>query len=71
MSSGVTVVLSTLWRLQWSITVHTYTEKCNLYVLYNKNSNGLLKNFRACKKENKAADVIWRGFEAICVCVLS
>ena len=45
-SSGVTVVLYTLWRLVWSITVHTHG-KCNLFVLYNKNSNGLLKDLGA------------------------
>ena len=26
---------------------YTYMEKCNLFVLYNKNSNGLLKVLRA------------------------
>ena len=41
-SSGVTVDL-----LQY-----THTEKCNLFVLYNTNSNGLLKDFRGMKKEN-------------------
>ena len=49
----------------------THTEKCNLFVLYNKNSNGLLKDFWGMKKEEKkSADVIWRGFDAICVCLL-
>ena len=59
-SSGVTVVLYTLWRLLWSITVHTHG-KCNLFVLYNKNSNGLLKI------------VYWRDlawiWRHLCVCV--
>ena len=50
---------------------YTRTEKCNLFVLYNKNSNGLLKDFGGMKKEkNKSADVIWRGFDVICVCPL-
>ena len=48
---------------------YTCTEKCNLFVLYNKNSNGLLKDFGAWKKKNKSADVIWRGFDVICMCV--
>ena len=39
-------------------------KKCNLFVLYNKNSNGLLKDLGGGggvwghKKENKSADVI-------------
>ena len=38
---------------------HTHTEKFNLFVLYNKNSNGLLKDFLGHKKKkNKSADVI-------------
>ena len=41
-SSGVTVVLYTLWRLL-----------CYLFVLYNKNSNGLLKDFWGMKKEKQ------------------
>ena len=28
-------------------------KKCNLFVLYNKNSNGLLKGFRGMKKEKQ------------------
>ena len=48
-SSGVTVVLYTLRRLLWSIAVHT--EKCNLFVSYNKNSNGILKYFAGMKKK--------------------
>ena len=30
-----------------SVIYYTHTEKCNLFVLYNKNSNGLLKDFGA------------------------
>ena len=32
---------------------YTCTEKCNLFVLYNKNSKGLLKDFWGMKKKNK------------------
>ena len=46
---------------------YTHTEKCYLVVLYNKNSNGLLKDFGAWKKKNKSAD---DGFDAISVCIL-
>ena len=53
-SSGVTVVLYTLWHLLWSITVHTHT---NLFALYNKNLNDLLKNLGGMKKEKQ---VCWR-----------
>ena len=47
-STGVTVVLYTLWRLLWSITVHTHAQEnvIHLFYLYNKNSNGLLKILR-------------------------
>ena len=39
---------------------YTQTEKCNLFVLYNKNSNSLLKDFGAWKKKNKSRrDLIW------------
>ena len=49
-SSGVIVVLYTLWRgLLWSITVHTHG---NLFVLYNKR-----KTIEKWKKKNKSADV--------------
>ena len=37
---------------------YTHTEKCYLFVLYNKNSNGLLKDFGGIKKKDKFADVI-------------
>ena len=62
-SSGVTVILYMLWRLLWSITVHTHG-KSYLFVLYNKNSSGLLKDFGGMKKEKQ---VLWRGIDAICV----
>ena len=54
-NKNVTVVLYTLWRLLWSITVHTHarTEKCNLFVSDNKNPNGLLEDFRGMKKEKQ------------------
>ena len=38
-----------------------------IFVLYNKNSNGLLKDFWCIKKEKQ---VLWRGFDAIYVCPL-
>ena len=37
--------------------MYTHTEKCNLFILYNKNSNGLLKDFWGMKKDKKPADV--------------
>ena len=50
---------------------YTHKGKFYLFVLYNNNANGLLKDFLGMKKENcKSADVIWRGFDAICVCPL-
>ena len=36
---------------------YTHTEKCNLFVKYNKNSNDLLKDFWGMKKEKQ---VCWR-----------
>ena len=33
-SSGVTVVLYTLWRLWWSIRIHTHTRKNVIYLFY-------------------------------------
>ena len=45
-------------------------EKCYLFVLYNKSSNDLLKGFGAWKKKKNSADVIWHGFDIICVCPL-
>ena len=32
---------------------YTHTENSYLFVLYNKNSNGLLKDFRGMKKEKQ------------------
>ena len=65
-SSGVTVVLYTLWHLLWSITVHTHT---NLFALYNKNLNDLLKNLGGMKKEKQ---VCWRDlawiWRHLCAC---
>ena len=61
-------VLYTLWRHMWSIQ-YTHMEKCNLFVLYNEISNGLLNDFGGMQKEKHSADVIWRGFDVICVCV--
>ena len=49
---------------------YTHTEKCCLFVLYNKNQMVSWRIFGAWKKKNKSADVIWRGFDAICVCPL-
>ena len=66
-SSGVTV-LYTLWRLLWSITVHAHTEKYSLFVLYNKNSSGLLKDFGEHeKRKTSLLTWIWRH---LCVCPL-
>ena len=70
-SSGVTVVLYTLWRLLWSITVHTHG-KCNLFVSYNRNSNGLLKDFAGMKKRKTSpltCDLTWI-WRHLCVCPL-
>ena len=38
-------------------STHTHTEKYYLFVSYNKNSDGLLKDFRGMKKEDQ---VCWR-----------
>ena len=38
-------------------STHTHTEKYYLFVSYNKNSDGLLKDFRGMKKEEQ---VCWR-----------
>ena len=50
---------------------YTHTGKCNLFVLYNKNSNGLLKDFWGMRKEKQASwcglTWIWRH---LCVCPL-
>ena len=56
-----------IWR---SITVYTHGKMLSI-VLYNKNSNGSLKDFGAWKKKNKSADVIWRGLtSSVCACPL-
>ena len=57
--SGVTVVLYTLW----TITAHTHTEKFYLFISYNKNSNGLLKDLGGMKKEKQ---VRWRDMACVC-----
>ena len=50
---------------------HARTEKCNLFVLYNKNSNGLLKDFWGMKKEKQVRwrDLTWI-WRHLCVCPL-
>ena len=49
-------------------TVHAVTFSVVYYsILYNRNSNGLLKYFWGMKKEKQ---VCWCGFDAICVCPL-
>ena len=55
-SSGLTVVLYTLWRLYDQLQ-NTRTGKCNLFVLYNRNLNGLLKDLGDMEKEKQ---VRWR-----------
>ena len=47
---------------------YTHTEKCNPFYAI-KIQMVYWRIFGAWKKKNKSADVIWRGFEAICVCV--
>ena len=54
---------------QSSVIYYSTHPRKNVIYLFYTISKGLLKNFGAWKKENKSADVIWRGFEAICVCV--
>ena len=68
-SSGVAVVF-TRCDVFRDLLQYTHTEKCYLhaFVLYNKSSNGLLKDFWGMKKEKQ---VCWRGFDANCVCPLS
>ena len=69
-SRGVTVVLYTLWRLLWSITVHTHGKNV-IYLFYTIQIQMVYwRIWGAWKKKNKSADVIWRGFDAICVRVL-
>ena len=53
-SSGITVVLYiTRCDVFCDLLQYTHTEKCSLFVLYNKNSNGLLKDFWGMKKEKQ------------------
>ena len=53
-SSGVTVVLLfTHCDVFCDLLQYTHTKKCDLFVLYNKNSNGLLKDFGGMKKEKQ------------------
>ena len=40
---------------------YTHKEKCYLFVLYNKNSNGLLKDFWGMKKEKQLCPLIDHG----------
>ena len=63
-----------LYTLIYSVIYYsTHTEKCYLFVLYNKNSNGLLKDFVGMKKEKQVCwrDLtwIWRHHD-LCVCPL-
>ena len=46
-------------------------EKCNVFVLYNKNSNGLLKGFGGMKKEKQVRwrDLTWI-WRHLCACPL-
>ena len=50
-----------------SVIYYRCTEKCNIFVLYDKNSNGLFKNLAGIKKEKQ---VRWHGFDAICVSLI-
>ena len=66
-SSGVTVVIYTLWRFLWSITVHTHTENV-IYLIYTiKIQMVYWRIFWGMKKEKQ---VCCRGFDVICVCVI-
>ena len=40
--------------------------KCNLFVLYNKNLNDLLKDLGGMKKKNKSADVNLTSSACVC-----
>ena len=64
-ASGKVLSSTSLDEIEWrdccSCNLLQYTDmgKCYLFVLYNKNSNGLLKDFLGMKKKlNKSADVI-------------
>ena len=63
-SSGVTVASSVIYysthvtssvqrNVFCDLLQYTRTGKCNLFVLYNKDSNGLLKDFWGMKKEKQ------------------
>ena len=70
-SSGVTVVLYTLWRLWWSIRIHTHTRKNVIYLFYTTKIQMVYgRIFGVWKKINKSSDMIWCRFDAICVCPL-
>ena len=64
-SSGMTVVLYTLWRLLWSITVHT--RKNVIYLFYTiKIQMVYWRILGAWKKKSKSNDVILR--RPYCTC---
>ena len=46
---------------------YTRTGKCNLFYWCCREECSLLKDFGAWKKKDKSADVIWHGFDVICV----
>ena len=52
------LVLYTLLRLLCDLLQDTRTEKYNLLISYNKNSNGLLKDFLGMRKE-KTSPLTW------------
>ena len=68
MSSGVTFLFFTRCDVFCDLLQYTHMEKCNLFILYNKNSNCLLKDFGGMKK------VCWRDltwiWRHLCVCPL-
>ena len=79
-----TVIDHTRWsRVAWllfftrcdvfcDLLQYTHTEKCNLSVLYNKNSNCLLKDFRGHEKR-KTSLLTWSDVDftpSVCVCPL-
>ena len=59
----MTVIVYILWLLR-SIRAHTHGKMLSIFVLYNKNSNGLLKDFVGMRKEKQFC---WSGSDAICV----
>ena len=60
-SQVVWLLFFTLCDVFCDLLQHTCTEKCNLFVLHNKKSNGLLKNFDGMKKEKQVCwhDLMW------------